>query len=158
MKIQGCVQRHDLFCDNLKNLPENVGFLIGRDELPMYQRECKDSIAIVKNFKLPKINLSLAIKKPTFFHENFRKIVDKLFPTGITQHLIEHHTVKFYGLTKFDDNYGHLMTFEEFRFVITLCLALFTLSIVLFIIEYSISGVKELILDILRRCSSIFDN
>ncbi|CAG9810559.1 unnamed protein product [Chironomus riparius] len=95
--IKDCEYTTTFVCNTLKYSDENVLFLVKKDEVPIIQRLCSVQITKIEGLDLPMITYTLSMTKFNFIYEHFRNIIDKLFPAGITQYLLEQHIMNHSG-------------------------------------------------------------
>jgi hypothetical protein len=85
--------------------------------------------------------------------ENFRKITDKLYSTGIIQYLLKQHAINYYGkVIRMDENVSMTLKLKDFKCVFILWIALIGVSTISFIFEYLAMRIKETSVELLRNC------
>ncbi|CAG9810558.1 unnamed protein product [Chironomus riparius] len=143
------------YCEILQNSKQNVGFVTEKRMLATFTKICNELNLSVMIIDESKIMFTFTTEYFSFFNSQINDIIDKLVPTGLALYLMDQHTRDYYIV---DDetkkNNVKILNLEDFKFLVILWIILAGISIVLFILEYSIAAVKEILIYFLRKSYS----
>ena len=144
-------------CEILKNSEQNVGFVTEKRRLSMFSEICSELNLSIMNIDESKMMFTFSTVVYSFLNNNINDILDKLVPTGIAQYLMDRNTKDFFVKDeKIMEKNVKILKLEDIKCLIILWTILTGISIILFVLEYSIAAVKEILINLMRNCYSNF--
>jgi hypothetical protein len=107
-------------CGTLKSAESNVGFLIYKKAIKPYYDACGDDFVVPKNFKLNIPMTAIQTSQTSVTYDMLNKILRKLIPAGIPQHLLAHHRRVLYGTIRKPERILEGLSIDTLKFVFAL--------------------------------------
>ncbi|CAG9810556.1 unnamed protein product [Chironomus riparius] len=134
--VDHCEDTTEFFCGTMKNSDTNVGFLILKDKIHLFNKACSNLFITSKVLKINLATTVLQLTKVSVIQEAFNYILRKLTPAGIPQYLLAHHTSALYGTDRIiKEKESGKSSFDDMKFVFVLWMFGCGISIVTLALE-----------------------